>query len=126
MIDAAIKTLLRNNVTISAACGSRVYPVLPPQDSDLPCMSWSRISTDRGLHHGGATKRPTALFQVTVFAETSTQAKELAAAVVAQFHGYKGTSSGEVIHLAEVENEVDFADTGIYQVAIDVRITHNE
>ena len=111
MIHQAVYDRLKNNAGVSSIVAARVYPQKAVQGVVLPCVVYSRIGTsDRGLHHGGTTETARSRFQIDCWAKSPTKALELAEAVVACLHGWRGTQSGEAIFSTEVINTQDDFD----------------
>ncbi len=130
MIEAAISYLLLNTAGISSLVSSRSYPIAIPQGTALPAISFSRISTERGLHHGGPTNVSKALFQFSAWALTALEAKNIAAEIRKAFHGYSGTPASQKIFISLVVDERDLFDfdtgDGVYHCSLDVLFTFPE
>lgn len=129
MIHVAVYNRLKNYSQVSALVGSRVYPEKAIQGVVLPCVVYQRIGTsNRQLYHNGTTKAALSRFQIDCWAKTPTAAIQLSDAVVACFHGWKGTESGEQIYYSQVVDQQDGFDleTGEYVVPVDVEIFYKE
>lgn len=133
MIEDAVYQRLKDDATVGplVTTGStiRIHHVLIPQQPTFPALSISRVSTGgRELTHTGTNQSAEPVFQISCWAETVKQAKQLARAVVRCLHGWSGTQGGEKIYRASVINETDLFDTDIeiFQVAVDVEIAHRE
>jgi hypothetical protein len=130
MIEAAISYILLNTSAITALVSSRSYPIAIPQGTALPAVSFSRISTERGLHHGGPTNVSKALFQLSAWALTALEAKSIAHELKKAFHGYTGTAASQKIFIALAVDERDLFDfdtgDGVYHCSVDVLFTFPE
>jgi len=125
MIEGAVNALLCADAAVAALVGARVYSGNGPQEATLPAVVITRISTTRELAHSGPSGLAEARLQVSCYARTYDQAKDLAAKVVACLDGYSGTVGGEKIQRAEVVNELDFYDADLdeHHVPVDVMVT---
>jgi hypothetical protein len=93
---------------LSALTRDRVFPVVIPEDADLPAVAYQRISGPRLLAHDGPTGMAEGRMQVTVLGTSYAEAKEIAGAVRALFDGWRGIL-GEICEVfsCRIENEVD-------------------
>ena len=88
--------------------GERIYPLVIPNDADLPAVAYQRTSGGRLQGHGGPTGHATARIQVTAQAADYADAKAIAGAVRDLLDGYRGTLGGVCeVFACGVENEVD-------------------
>jgi len=53
MVETEIYTLLTQNATVARKINTRIYPVVLPQDVQLPAVSYQRISAEKVNHLGG-------------------------------------------------------------------------
>lgn len=129
MIDALVYYVLKNNSTIAGKVSTRIYPIQVPQNAATPFIQYQKIgSYDRVLPHSGAGHVATSIFRISAFGTTALEAKEIAAAVVAQFQGYSGAVGSDKVYIARVSGEMDLFedDLGDFRVAVDVDLTHSE
>ena len=88
--------------------GDRVFPVVVPEDADLPAVAYQRISGPRLLGQAGSLGVGEARIQVTVIAATYADAKQVAGGIRDLLNGYRGTLGGACeVWSCRVENEVD-------------------
>jgi hypothetical protein len=114
MVEETLKTLLRT------VC-SRTYPIVLPQDPTYPNVVYQKITGGRGQAMDGPSGLASPLFQISIYASTFSEAKELAEDVRQLLDGY----SGDDIQVAFVENDYDTHDElaeGYYRATMDVRI----
>lgn len=131
MIEQAITTILEGTSAITDIVGSsspRIYWNHAPLNHSLPAIVIHRISTTgRDLHHSGTIGGARATFQFTCLAKKALAAKQLKEAVRVALHGYKGTTSGVRIFIAQAIGEVDLYDEVLgASVALDVLFVHAE
>ena len=93
---------------LSALTGDRVFPVVIPEDAELPAVAYQRISGPRLLAHDGSTGLAEGRVQVTVVGTSYSEAKEIAGAVREMLAGWRGLMGGVCeVFGCRVENEVD-------------------
>lgn len=131
MIDQAVHSILISNAALAALVGVKIYNVEAPQESVVPVVVFQKISaTGRELYHRGVLPHCETRWQFTCIGETVTQAKQVAAAVIAALHGYYGASpdGSGFINYCRIENEVDIVDpeTDNSVVAVDALMSHKE
>lgn len=132
-IEAALYAELAADSSVSALVSSRIYPVLIPQDVDMPAIAYQRISGPRDYSHQGAGL-VSARFQITCQATSYSGAKSLAAAVRDALSGFSGTmgagggGGGVKVQGAFVDNDLDGygATAQEWTVRLDVIIQHTE
>ena len=105
-LEEALYAHLAADAAIAALVSTRIYPMLVPQDSDLPAIAYQRISRIGQHSHDGASVPARARIQITCLASTYSGAKALAGAVEDALDGYSGTVSSVVID-AFLDNELD-------------------
>lgn len=129
MIDEAIYSILTTNSQVAAIVSTRVFPVVLPQQSQLPALAYARVSTiERSMTHSGPSFVSKVVYQVSCFANGAKAAKELAGKVYRAMHGYAGSVGSEKIYYVQCVNEVEAFEheTGIYQVPLDMLIMHKD
>lgn len=93
-----------------AASGCLAWPMEAPEGAALPYLVYGRTSTTREQIMAGPTPvaiRPSAQFQVLIFASTYTAAKTLADSVRAALHNFNGTAHGITIRECLIQEEAD-------------------
>ena len=133
--EGLVAVLLADPV-LSPLVGKRIEPQTNSQDTAFPRMTYQRISTRRLRHLGGRSKLAHLRIQVNCFGRTESDAKQAAAAVVNALDDpakYQSTAAGWKFQAIWVEDERDgyspdrhAADTGVFQVSLDVIVWHNE
>ena len=93
---------------VSGLTGDRVFPVVIPEDADLPAVAYQRISGPRLLAHDGPTGLAEGRVQVTVVGRSYAEAKEIGAGIRHLLDGWRGILGGACeVFSCRVENEVD-------------------
>lgn len=130
-IESAIVDCLEHHVGLSALVGARVYPLVLPQDAEVPAVVYQRVSAPRVHAIGGASFLASPRFQFTCWGATYASAKAVAEQVIAALDGVLG-SIGEEDEapqwFAQLDNDLDDYDeaTGRYRVIVDVIVTHDD
>lgn len=109
--------------------GTRVYPVLLPQNATLPAVTYTRLATPR-LHEFEASFLPHPTFQFDCWAMDTAvisgyeEAKDVATQVVAALDIYRGAMGAYTVEASIVDSERDAYDpeTKIWHVIVDVEI----
>lgn len=128
-LEAAIYSILSNDANVIAIVSTRIYPLLLPQDADLPALTYSRISTERESAFMTDPGLSTARIQIDVWAETVADMMNLSEKVRAALHRYTpGTAGGCQIVESHIDNEISLyePDTEVYHMVIDFMILHVE
>ncbi len=119
MIQQDIVTLLTSSSALNALVSTRIYPVVIPTGSSLPCVTYSVTSNvvidGYSLDMQGLNR---ARVSVDVFSTSYLEAHTTAQAVRAALDGYTGGD----IQLIYIENVQDFymSDAEIYRVALEL------
>ena len=131
LIEEALMTFLLSKTTITAYVGQRIHFVQAPQAVARPYIVVSKVDAPREHSHDGSSQLAHPRFQLSIFAPTYGEAKNIAAAVQAQLQGYTGTMGGEggvAVQNTIYEDENDFyeEDSGLFHVACDYIIWHED
>lgn len=94
-IQEALYNHLTTDPTVAGLVVARIYPLVIPQDIDLPAIAYQRITGPRFTAHDGATGLAKALIQITSQGSTYSDAKALAAAIRECTVGFKGIMGGQ-------------------------------
>ena len=136
-VEAALWNKLKTNAGIVAICATRIYPVTIPQAApgatNIPAITYQRISTPRVRSLSGPSLLAYPRFQITSWHTTYTGAKALGEAVRAAMDGWAGVEVGWTISDSALEDERDIFDPSTeldtnrrYGVAQDFIIWHVE
>ena len=106
-IETAIFKSLTEESSISDIMGTRLYPLIAPQDATLPYMTYQQISGDRDHVLSGPTGFTKNRFQFNCWATTYGGAKRLFEALRIFWDGFSGTVLSRPIQCSQMENELD-------------------
>ncbi len=129
MVEKAILYKLQNTAAITAYTSTRIYNQILPQETAMPCVVFSRISTQReDIAHSGAMGLAEAFMQISVYTEANASARGLANEIRKAFHCLKGTINGVVVMLSKVVQERDLYDSDqeLYRVILELQIKYRE
>lgn len=127
-MEQVIYTALANSAAIGALVGgtganARVYPLLMPQGSSLPAVTYFRVSTDRiaTASLSGHNARVNARVQIDCWADTYANSKSLASAVKSVM-----LSATTFTALSVSERDLYEPDTEVYRVSADFSVWYLE
>jgi len=130
MIEAAIFSRLTNDAAVSALISSRVYPLILPQNSILPAVTYTRVSGERVRSLSGPSGLALPRFQIDSWAESFSVVKDLAGKIRKSLDGFRGNVSGVEIKGMSIESDSDLFETingkDFYRVRADYFISHVE
>lgn len=106
-IENALVSLLKADDALNARVSGRVFPAVIKQGIQLPSVVFQRYATNRQYGAGGSVSLLTANFQITVWAESYTEAAEIGDLIRAAANGYTGTVSDIAIDHIEILDEGD-------------------
>lgn len=122
---ARLHSRLTTHAGTSALVGTRVYPVIAPQNAQYPCIVYQRIS---GTEQMGTTQIREARYQLSCWGETFASAQAVATQVRAALEEWSIYGGGVFVRMARIVNEGDDyePDERIFRTLIDVMLTINE
>ena len=109
-VEVAIYNIFKDDASVGAIAGDRIYPALLPQSSTLPAVTYQQLAGPRDHTHDGSSGLVESLWQVNCVAETYKLADELATAVRNALDDYSGTKSSVRIQAAYVTDEGDIPE----------------
>lgn len=80
-VEETLRQTLLADSAVSALLGTRVYPLLIPQDATLPAVAYNKYLGVMQFLHGGAMKPEVAYIQLTCVANTYSEAKQVQEAI---------------------------------------------
>ncbi len=134
-LQGAMYEELRLNAAVAALVASRIYPVVAPQETDLPYLTIQRIDRPRERHQGGDAKLPHPRIQIDCWAATEFAADQLAEAlrgVLDEFSGPLGGGREHVEHCyleddrQEYVPPTDGSEQGTHRVSMDFIVWYRE
>ena len=111
-VEAAVFAKMEADQDIYSLVGTRIYPLLIPQTAPLPAIAYQKVSAAQSAAHNGSSHLARSRMQLTLVAETYADVKELATAVRACWHAFKGMVGYFEIQAAFVESESDAENEG--------------
>lgn len=94
MIGAALRTHLLADVGLAALIGTRVHPLILPQGSVFPALTYQQISDLPGHTLGGPVDLHRIRMQIDVWASTYLSMEAVSAALRTALDGYRGQWGG--------------------------------
>lgn len=131
LLEEAIRAHLVANGGVSALIGTRLYPLVLPQDPTYPAIVLTRVSGVREHSHDGPSLLSTSRLQLDCIAPTAAAAKNVADKVRLALDGFRGTmggAGGVEVNGAWLEDERDGYDDElrVYSASVDYMVLHNE
>jgi len=125
MLEQAIYSYISTYPGLIALVGSRIYPLVMPQNPTYPAVVYSRVSRVYEKDLLGTAWNQSRV-QFSVYAKEYLEAKRVAEQLRAAFRDYKGEINGINVMLADVTNEIDLyePDKALYHVLVDILIIH--
>lgn len=131
MIDEGLFAHLSADAGVAALAGSRIYPLVIPQqsfreDSRQPCVVYSRDGAQRQKLFGGTSDMVSSAFTIDSYAPTLAAAQALADAVRVALLDFSGVMGATTVRAVFLENEFELADLepGLYRVSQSWTIWH--
>lgn len=125
-IEADIYSSLTAHAGLSALIGTRLYPVLLPQNPTYPAVTYQRVSTPRAQAINGTVASAGPRFQFAAWASTYSSAVSVAAQVRAALIAMSGNIVTVYEVLLDGEREVWEDDPGVFRRDVDALILHSE
>ena len=99
---------------------NRMYPLKLPQGATFPALTYFQVSGVAGYTHNKADGTSRERWQISCWAKTYKEAKELAASVTTSLNTFTG-GTGAVAKMSMKDNETDInePEPGLFQVPCD-------
>ena len=125
MIEEGLVTWLKANIALA---GTRVHRMKLPQNPVLPAITYFKVSGVRWHSHQGPSGIAQPRFQISCWGTTYDDAKHLSEEVRKDMDCYTGLMGVVRVQACFLLNEIDLStpEVGIYQVALDFQIVHEE
>lgn len=135
--EAALYSLLTAGTPnpVAALVGTRVYPMVLPQNTSYPAIRLQRISTPRSQYRtmDGRADYASPRMQVDVYALTHAAAIAVAQAIYETLEGYHATVGGLRIDAISIDDEGADLEEGVgpggaplYRQRLDLIVYHAE
>lgn len=119
-VETELRTVLANNATVAGLVGTRIYPVVLPQDPTLPAIVYQELQGDSRVMASGDTLEREGRFQWSYWAGSYAETKTGRAALIGALNGYKGGK----IELVEIDGMRDDYDPEVkwYRQLVEARV----
>ena len=127
-MEDKLRTFLKNEPSVAAVLGDRIYPRRLPQKATLPALVYQRIDTPRTPVHGEKSILPRPRMQMHVWAKTSKAAWQAADVVRVTLDGFRGQMGSLTVTRSIIVNEMenDDPETGLVSIIQDYQITYKD
>jgi len=109
MIRKMIYAILSNTPALTAQVGTRIYPLVVPEDVQKPALAYQVISESRDYLMTGQDGVTESRVQITIVAQNVAQMDSVAETLRSELSGYSGMVQSEKVYLITLENEYDGA-----------------
>ena len=132
-MKSGLVSLLANESTVNAICGSRIYVNKAPQKATFPHIVITQMSSEENPSIDGASGQLRFInFDIDCRAQTSVKAEELGNAVRTFLDDYSGTAGSYTIGAVIMNDESDDyeppqdgSDVGVHVVTLDLDVQFN-
>lgn len=132
-MKSGLVSLLANESTVNAICGSRIYVNKAPQKATFPHLVITQMSSEEnGSIDGGSGQLRFLTFDIDCRAQTSVKAEELGNAVRTLLDDYSGAAGSYTIGAVIMNDESDDyeppqdgSDVGVHVVTLDLDVQFN-
>lgn len=115
MIETELFTRLKDDVSISALVGTRIYPKVAPQNAQTPYIVYHVINDNSNQCLGGSIYQNDVRFQIDCWSLKYSEVKQIREAVKSSLIGFK--SSNNINCMDDYESE-----TKLYREIIDFKL----
>jgi hypothetical protein len=130
MIESALRTRILGDAGISALIGTRIFPLILPQATSFPALTYQRISGERMHSHDGPSGLAGPRIQIDTWATSYIGAKQLADLIRQRIDGFKGTVGSDEIEGIFMDTEREFYEDGdllkLFRVSMDFFVYYDE
>lgn len=110
MPETRLVNKLKNTTAITDLIVQRVFPVMAPDGTVLPYLTYQTISDNSINHATGATETNQCRIQVDLWAQTYAESKALATAVKTALKNWTDSGGSPVISSCHYQNGNDLPD----------------
>jgi hypothetical protein len=136
-VEAWLANFLAAVPEVVAQLGGRVFPICVPTAEDLPALTYRRKSTSRAATTTKATGSATAVFDLTIEAQSNAQGYlvncKVARGIRLRVDGLQAADAGQALRRVSLDDEVDqdegpaFADEAeIFQRKLTLTLAYKE
>jgi hypothetical protein len=126
--EEAIFALLSNDSDVTDIVGTRIYPVITPEEGQYPALSYFRVDGPREHVLEGPAGLARPRIQVDAWANDSATARAAIAAVISALDGFIGNAGGVRVAgvIALGDHDLYEPRTKTFHVAADFLVMHEE
>lgn len=127
-IAEGLRTLVLADATVAGLIGTRMFPVILPQNPTLPAITYQYLSGRSVVSNDGASGLAESTFQIDCWGATYASTDELYEAVRDRLIAYKGDAGGvdvQGIFLVRKRDLYDY-DARVYRRTADWSVWHEE
>jgi hypothetical protein len=126
-IDEAIYSALTGNATLTGLVSTRIYPLVLPQECDLPAVTFFRVSNLHNHGMGGDVTLMETRLQISSLADSVSMMRTVSDAVRGVLSRWRGTYESVVVQDSLLDSEMDDfePETEVYQCIQDYIIYHD-
>ena len=111
-VSKVIYYLLANNTTITNYIGTRIFPLVLPENSNFPLVVYERRTNPEYTKDGAALKFTIAV--ITVISNDYSQSIDIATAINNVFDDYSGTVNGINVQAIRLDSVDEMYANGAY------------
>ena len=125
-MESAIFQRLVTDTTLKGLVDGRIYPVVAPQGTDPPYVTYQRVSGAPEHHHGGNAGVSRARLQVDVWAATYADAKATGDAARNRIDSFQGTIEDVDGNSTNIRSCLTVNEQDLTQTPVDAsdKVTH--
>lgn len=105
--ESALRIALLTDPAVALALGTKVYPLLAPKTVSLPLVTYRRSNITREHTLSSPMGTPTVSVEVSCYAATYEDAREVADVVRRRLDGYGATVDNVEVKNVSLESEAD-------------------
>jgi len=114
-IESDLYTRLKDDSGVSALVGTRIYPLMAPQNVINPYITYQVINDNSNQCIGGSVYQNDTRFQIDCWSTKYSEVKAIKEAVLSSLIGFKSSNS--------INNMDDYeSDTKLYRQIIDFKL----
>lgn len=128
MSEEFIVARLKQVQAVTDLIAHRIFPGVAPTGSQVPYVTYNRITTPRVRSTKGLSGLASPLYQIDAWARDAVTAKAIMKVIIAALDGYKGTLAGVRVGgvITEDESSGNDPESGLCSRRGDFTIWHNE
>ena len=120
-VEHSIVQFLMAETKVADLVGNRVFPVKLPDQTELPAITYARISSVRQRSHSGKSNLTGSRYQFSIWAKTQRACAEVRDAFIEKIDC---AQTGDILAFHENDNEMYSPAVDAYHMPVDVMINH--